>query len=136
MHSGRSSSGAQPTPKKRKRAKPASAKASPALFKRLEAQPNAARVMVFETTVIQNSADSGITLMAQAQIAIDGSALRHSGDLSLPKVISIKNLSTSQEVTGGKFDLLGSEGDFEIRVTASHNHAVMVDCSVSTEGAE
>jgi hypothetical protein len=136
MHSGRPTSGAQPSPKKRKRAKPANAKASPAIFKRLEVQADASRVMVFETTVLQNSAKSGIALMAQAHIAIDGSALRHSSYLSLPKVISIKNLSTLQEVTGGRFNLLGSEGNFEIRVTAAQNHAVIVDCSVSTEGAE
>ena len=111
--------------------RPARSRTTPARFERLESTKSGC-VAVFSTEVRQGVDRDGVSLSADAAVAIEGRGQRTSGDIPQPTVLSIRSADGRLGEDGGNLELAGSEGLFEIRVLVPGDCAVTVDTRVTT----
>lgn len=117
--------------------RPAKARASRPMFVRLE-RDKRDTVAVFETEVRQDDRLSGALLLAEAAVAIEGSANNKVEDHGLkPTIIDICGLGQSSSdgsqpllYSGSQARINGAEGRFEIRVRMPADCAVTVSAKV------
>ena len=113
--------------------RPPRARATPARFERLESTRSGC-VAVFSTEVRQGVDRDGMSLSADTAIAMEGRLLRTDADIAQPTLVSIRSADGRLEANGGKLELAGSEGSFEIRVLVPGDCAVTVNAKVLTGG--
>ena len=113
-----------------RRPRPRRAKATRPTFERLETSREGT-VAVFSTDVSQDADRTGATLVAQPAVAVEGSKVsRTENDIEQPLVLAIRTRDGNRSVNGGRLDLSGQEGTFEISILVRGDCAVTVDAHV------
>ena len=113
-----------------RRRRPQRAKATRPTFERLESSGEGT-VAVFSTDVSQDADRTGVTLVTQPAVAVEGSTVnRKENDIEQPVVLAIRTKDGKRSATGGRLELSGDEGTFEISVLVRGDCAVTVDAQV------
>jgi hypothetical protein len=105
------------------------AKVSRPVFSRLS-RSDGITLAVFTSDVTQDGARSGQFISAKAAIALDGSAARLDATIPMPEVLRIRAEDGSAASDGGRLDIAGAEGRFEIFVSVPGDCAVTVDAEL------
>jgi len=112
--------------------RPSIAKASAPAFQGLDYE-NENIIAIFRTQVRQDSNRTGITLVLEAEISIEGSSIGQAGGIGqFPQIISVTNLGSGETVNSARVALNGEEGNFEIRVHMPSDCAVVVNAHIET----
>ena len=113
-----------------RRPRPALATATQPLFKRLE-YTEQGPIAVFATEVRQDTRRSGLSLKANAAVAMEGSSAKKlDNNFRRPVVLSIQSQDKKVSSSCDNLQLAGDEGVFEIRVLITEDCAVTATANV------
>lgn len=108
--------------------------ASAPLFERLEIN-NGRRMAVFSTIVSQDPGRTGKTLIARANVAVEGGLRTNFDDTDIPqpRVVAIHSADGKLAESGHQLQLAGKDGTFVINVLIPDDYAVTLQAQVLSE---